>query len=263
MRKGGLRVYWHLLSACLELYTWWETNIKKEMSTWLQPLLEGCLLFIKVVHHGIFMNSILKYGLIISQIWLCIWFFFSSRWDISYRILLCWSVAIERKNTWRIRRSEEAKAGDQGCALVDFVGCLLLFVSSPAFSPPLSLLPYFIIPLFYFPFIENGFFSPYDIFWLWSLFPLLPIPPHLPFYADPPPSYFLSNYNINRLLRDNICLSIHLSTYLSIKTLYYQNRTKQNKQTKEMSVGNRYRFRDWLIDIFRKPNKNTKLEAII
>lgn len=158
MRKGGLRVYWHLLSACLELYTWWETNIKKEMSTWLQPLLEGCLLFIKVVHHGIFMNSILKYGLIISQIWLCIWFFFSSRWDISYRILLCWSVAIERKNTWRIRRSEEAKAGDQGCALVDFVGCLLLFVSSPAFSPPLSLLPYFIIPLFYFPFIENGFF---------------------------------------------------------------------------------------------------------
>lgn len=108
MRKGGLRVYWHLLSACLELYTWWETNIKKEMSTWLQPLLEGYLLFLKVVHHGIFINSVLKYGLIISQIWLCTWFF-SSRWDIYYRILLCWSVAIERKNMWELEDQRKQK----------------------------------------------------------------------------------------------------------------------------------------------------------
>lgn len=148
-----------------------------------------------------------------------------------YRILLCWSLAIERENTWRIRRWEEEKAEDGGCALVDLMGCLRLFVSSPPFSPPLSLPPPFILPPL--PSIENGFFL------IWYILIVVSLPPTP--NSSPPPllcrstPFLLSHYNINRLLRDNIylfvCPSIYLSTYLSIKTLYYQNRTKQNKQT--------------------------------
>lgn len=148
MRKGGLRVYWHLLSACLELYTWWETNIKKEMSIWLQPLLEGCLLFLKVVHHGIFINSILKYGFIISQIWLCTWFF-SSRWDIYYRILLCWSLAIERKNTWGLEDQRKQKLE------IEVVLWLTLWV---VFCYLSVLLPFLLLFLFLLPSLFLLFF---------------------------------------------------------------------------------------------------------
>lgn len=138
------------------------------------------------------------------------------------------------------------------------MGCLWLFVSSPAFlSSSFSFCSSHSSSSSLFPFYWKWIFS-HDIFWLWFSFPLLPISPHLPVYADLPPSCFLSHYNINRLLRDNIYLSVHQFIYLCTYLLrLYIIRIEQNKTSKqkEMSVGNRYRFRDWLIDIFRKPNK--------